>query len=277
MQDDPLVLLAALRDWFKKVGTVMVAYSGGVDSALLMAVAHQAIGEKALACIGTSPSLPERELNDALELARRVGANVRVVKTEEMLDEHYASNPDNRCFYCKNELFGKLEKIASDEKIAVIVDGNNASDLGDYRPGRDAAKKHEVRSPLVELGITKEQIRAMAKVMNLPVWDKPAMACLASRVPHGTPIMPGLLQQIERAENVLAALGFKQFRVRHHGEIARVELPPEDFARAVEMREAIVSAVREAGYRFVTLDLAGFRSGGMNGAKNETHKTKTVK
>lgn len=277
MQDDPLVLLAALRDWFKKAGTVMVAYSGGVDSALLMAVAHQALGEKALACIGTSPSLPERELNEALALAQRVGANVRVVKTEEFLDEHYASNPDNRCFYCKNELFGKLEKIAGDENIAVIVDGNNASDLGDFRPGRDAAKKHEVRSPLVELGITKEQIRAMAKVMNLPVWDKPAMACLASRVPHGTPIMPGLLQQIERAENVLAALGFKQFRVRHHGEIARVELPPEDLARAIEMREAIVSAIREAGYRFVTLDLAGFRSGGMNGAKNETQKTKTGK
>ncbi len=262
--NDPLAMLSALRNWFTQQDSVIVAYSGGVDSALLMAVAHQALGQKSLACIGASPSYPQREMQDAVALAHKNGAQVRIINTEEHLNPDYVKNSSDRCFYCKNELYNKIERIAKDEGWSVIVDGNNASDLGDFRPGREAAKNHCVRSPLIELGYTKDHVRAMAHALNMPVWDKPAMACLASRVPQGIPVVPGLLKQIEQAENVLASLGFKQFRVRHHGPIARIELQPDDFLHAFEQREAILDGVRKAGYRFVTLDLAGFRSGGLN-------------
>jgi len=249
---------------------VLVAYSGGVDSALLMAVAHGVLGERAVACIGTSPSYPERELAAAMEVAKGVGATVRVVKTEEHLDPNYAANPGNRCYFCKSELYTRLKGIAEAEGIAVIVDGNNASDAvaGD-RPGWMAGRERGVRSPLAELGVTKEMVREMAKGLGLSVWDKPAMPCTSSRVPHGTPIVVGLLKQIEAAEGALLGMGFKVLRVRHHGEIARIELPPppaEDFGRAVEMREEIEKAVKGAGYKYVVLDLAGFKSGALHAA-----------
>lgn len=253
------VLLQRLMEWMAQQGSVLVAYSGGVDSALLMAVAHRALGEKALACIGVSPSYPQREMNDAIALAHQVGARLRTVNTEEHLDPSYAANNADRCYFCKADLFSHLRKVAQEEGITVIVDGNNASDLGDVRPGRQAAAERGVRSPLVELNITKAQVRALAQSLGLPIWDKPAMACLSSRVPHGTPIVPGLLQRVERAEDVLAGLGFRQFRVRHHGEIARIELPVEDLGRAIEHRQTIVDGLRKLGYRHVTLDLAGFR------------------
>ncbi len=257
--------LGALENWFSQFPSVLVAYSGGVDSALLMAIAHRALGEKSLACIGTSPSYPQRELDSALAVAAQLGAKVRIVKTEEHLDPHYAANPANRCYFCKSELYTRLKQIAEAENIAAIVDGNNASDaIAGDRPGWLAGRERGIRSPLAELGITKEIVRELAKELGLPVWNKPAMPCTSSRVPHGTPIVPGLLKQIESAESALLQLGFSTLRVRHHGDIARIELPPEDFPRAMQLHEQLSAAVKNCGYKFVTLDLAGFKSGSLH-------------
>ena len=260
--------LDALRTLLRGLDSVLVAYSGGVDSALVMAVAHEQLGDRALACIGISPSYPTREMRAAIKLAEDLKIPFRTVDTEEYLDPNYAANPANRCYFCKSELHDQLKTIVQEEGWHWVLDGANASDLGDHRPGMDAARERNVRSPLVEAGITKAEVRAIARHLGLPVWDKPAMACLSSRVPHGTPITPELLRQIEAAEDVLVDLGFPQFRVRHHGEIARIEIPVEDFPAAVDRHIAIVNGVKAAGYRFVTLDLSGFRSGSLNGASN---------
>ena len=264
--------LGLLIAWFRPFGSVLVAYSGGVDSALVMTAAHRALGDRALACIGVSPSYPLREQRDAIALAEQCDIPYRTVSTEEHLDPNYAANPGNRCYFCKSELYGRLAQLAREEGWAVVCDGTNASDLGDHRPGRVAAAEQAVRSPLVELNLTKAQVRALAREMGLPVWDKPAMACLSSRVPTGTPITPELLRQIEAAEDVLVRLGFRQFRVRHHGDVARIELPRDAFGRAIEHHRPLVEGLRAAGYRHVTLDLAGFRGG----AAEESLATLTV-
>ena len=268
--------LDALRTILRGFESVLVAYSGGVDSALVMAVAYEQLGARALACIGVSPSYPTREMRDAVKLAEQAGVPYRLVDTAEYLDPNYAANPTNRCYFCKSELHDQLHALAEAEGWQAVVDGNNASDLGDFRPGMTAAQERGVRSPLVEANIAKPEVRQIAKYLGLPVWDKPAMACLSSRVPHGTPITPELLRQIEAAEDVLVELGFAQFRVRHHGEIARIEVPAEDFPHALTHHQAISDGIKAAGYRFVTLDLAGFRSGSLNGAAGTTGTTSTT-
>jgi len=224
------------------------------------------VGERAAGVIADSPSLPRRELTEAVVLARSIGARLEVIGTREMDDERYRANAGDRCYFCKSELFVKVRAVADQMHLRHVVHGAILDDLGDYRPGIAAARERNVRSPLIEALIGKPEVRALAQALGLPVWDKPAMACLSSRVPHGTPITPELLRQIEGAEDALVELGFRQFRVRHHGEIARLELPVEEFPLAMEQHGAIVAGVTAAGYRFVTLDLAGFRSGSLNSA-----------
>jgi uncharacterized protein len=260
MTDPTQEALAGLRSTLRGCESVVVAYSGGVDSALVAAVAAQELGSRALACIGASPSYPRRELEAATRLADECGIRYRVVDTREHLDSEYRANAADRCYHCKSELYERLRTVADEEGISVIVDGNNADDVGHDRPGMTAAEDQGVRSPLREIGIGKEMVRRLAQSLELPVWDKPAMACLASRVPHGTPVEPELLARIERAEDVLASLGFRQFRVRHHGDVARIELLADDLPRALELRKSIIEPIQRLGYRFVTLDLSGFRS-----------------
>jgi uncharacterized protein len=265
MPCEPGQKLSTLRAIIRGCGSVLVAYSGGVDSALVMLVAHQELGEHALACIGLSPSYPRREMRDAMSLAESVGVPCRVVNTREHADPNYAANPANRCYYCKSELYHRLRALAAEEGWEVILDGSHLEDVSDHVNGMSAARERGVRSPLIEASITKADVRALARELGLSVWDKPAMACLSSRVPTGTPITPALLQQIETAEDVLAGLGFRQFRVRHHGSLARIELPPDDLTKALRHRLDIIQGCRRAGYRHVTLDLAGFRPDGPGG------------
>ncbi len=244
--------------------SALIAYSGGVDSALVMCVAGQVLAERALACIGVSPSYPQRELKAAIDVAQRHGIRFRLLETNEHLDPRYAANPANRCYFCKTALYDRLQVVARETGAGVILDGTNASDLNGHRPGHAAAIEHAVRSPLAELGFTKETVRQIARELGLSVWDKPASPCLASRVPTGVAVAPELLARIEQAEDALAQLGFRDFRIRHHGDVARIELTAEQLITAIEQRSVIVKAVRAVGYRFVALDLGGLRSGSLN-------------
>jgi uncharacterized protein len=258
--------LAELEAWFGQWESALVAYSGGVDSALAMTVAHRALGERALACIAVSPSFPEREKRDALALADQLGLAIREIGTDELNDPRYRENNRSRCYFCKSEMYGQMRSLAQREGWQVLIDGTNEDDLGDDRPGQYAGREQKVRSPLVELGLTKDEVRALAKHLDLPVWDKPAMACLASRVPRGTPVTPELLKQIEQAEDVLVGLGFVQYRVRHHGPIARIEVGEEELDKAIAQRGAIIHGIQAAGYEHVCLDLGGYQTGSMNNA-----------
>ena len=257
--------LDRLREEIARYGAVVVAYSGGVDSSLLLRVAHEVLGPRARGVIGRSDSYAKKELELALDQARAFGAEVEIVSTGELADPNFRSNPANRCYHCKTELYRELTQVAG-RFGATILDGTIADDFGDWRPGRRAATEKGVRSPLAELGFTKADVRAAAAHYGLQSQDKPASPCLASRIPYGTEITRENLSQVERGEELLHALGFPVVRVRHFGETARVEVPVADLPRLLEpgTREQVVTGLKGVGYRVVTIDLEGFRSGNLN-------------
>jgi uncharacterized protein len=244
--------------------SAIVAFSAGVDSTFVAAAAADVLGERALAVTGVSPSIPAAEVDEARALAAQIGIRHRLIDTSEMDRPGYVENSPQRCYHCKTELYTLLESMAADEGYAFVLDGCNVDDLGDHRPGRVAAAEHRVRSPLIEAGLTKSDIRELSRARGLPTWDKPAMACLSSRIPYGTPVTVEALDQVGAAEAFLRGLGLRQLRVRHHSDVARIEVEPQDLPIVVEHRERIVRRLRNLGYKYVALDLAGFRSGSMN-------------
>ena len=258
--------LERLRGYLRRFRAVVVAYSGGVDSSVLLRVAHEVLGERALGVIGRSDSYARRELELALAQAATFGSRVEVVTTGELSDPNFSSNPIRRCYFCKRELYRELDRVARRHGAEAILDGTIADDLGDWRPGRAAADEAQVRSPLAELGFSKADVRAVAASFGLSSQDKPASPCLASRIPYGMEITREILERVERGEELLRALGFRELRLRHHGDVARVEVPAADLPKVLEVRERLVEGLKLAGYRYVTLDLEGFRSGSLNAA-----------
>lgn len=257
-----------LRTIIAETGGLLVAYSGGVDSTLLLRVAAEVLGDRALAVTAASETYPAQEVEDAIALARELGVRQRVIHTTELETEEFASNPPERCFYCKTELFGKLVEIAKEEGLAVVADGSNVDDTGDFRPGMKAAAQLGIRSPLREAGFTKADVRELSRRLGLPTWDKPSFACLASRFPYGHRISPEELRKVAAAEQVLRDLGVRQARVRHYGDTARIEVSPDDFTTLLEdeNRHRVIAGFHQIGYLYITLDLEGYRTGSMNAA-----------
>lgn len=266
VSEETAAKLRMLEERLAQLGSLMVAYSGGVDSAFLAATAHRALGARMLAVLADSPSLARRDMEQACEFARSLGMPLRVVETEELDRPEYARNDADRCFHCKDELFGVMESLGTKLGFANIAYGMNADDRRDFRPGQRAAQEHAVLAPLAEAGLAKAEIRALAQAAGYSLWDRPAAPCLSSRVEYGRTVTREVLEQVEKAEESLRQLGFRELRVRHHGKLARVEIARGEMARALtlEMLGAIDAALRQAGFQYVTLDCAGFRSGSLN-------------
>jgi pyridinium-3,5-biscarboxylic acid mononucleotide sulfurtransferase len=255
-----------LREIFRELDSVIVAYSGGVDSSYVAYVANAELGPRAVCITGQSASLPEYQRAEIDQVVKKFGFQHEIIQTEELENPGYRANNPDRCFFCKDELYTKLESVARTRGIRNIVDGSTVDDLGDYRPGRRAASQHAVRSPLIEAGLTKSEVRELSRQVTLPTWDKPASPCLSSRIAYGTTVTIERLSKVDRGEEILREFGFREFRVRHHDQLVRIEIAPAEMDRALrkDLIAELARRFRELGFKYVTLDLEGFRSGSMN-------------
>jgi uncharacterized protein len=262
----PSLKLKKLKEIIRNLDSAVVAFSGGVDSTFLLKVAHEVLGDEVMAVTAKSSTYPERELNEAIEYAKSFKAKHIIIESEELDVEGFAKNPTNRCYYCKHELFSKLKAVAKENNIKYVLDGSNYDDIGDFRPGMEAAKELNVISPLKEAELTKDDIRKLSKELNVPTWNKPAFACLSSRFPYGNEITSKKLSMVERAEEFLLNKGFRQLRVRHHGKIARIEVSPEERKKFFEIKimDEVGKELKKIGFTYVTLDILGYRQGSMN-------------